>query len=370
MFDVKTPVAFFLGANTPQGFCGYHRELYDGRDGWRAFLIKSGPGTGKSSLMKRLVAEMDAEGIATEAIYCSSDPHSLDGVIAPSLKALIFDATAPHILEPGYWGAVEQIVDLGRCMNTDALHEQAPAIIDATDACARMHARCRQYMGAAATLLADNRRLSLTCTDCNKVTATAARIATREWGSKNDQNGHETRRFLSALTPEGMVTFTETLQTLCPHLYAIEDDHGAASSMLMAELRRRALAAGLSVISCASPLFPQESPEHLLIPERGLGFTVSNAFHRAEFPVYRRMRAERFTDSDALRATREKRAFNRKAAREMLQEAEACAREAKRLHDRMEELYHPAVDWQRVSVMQEHMAGVWRALAQQKGSDA
>lgn len=54
-------------------------------------------------------------------------------------------------------------------------------------------------------------------------------------GSKSDQSGRETRRFLSALTPEGMVCFTETLQTLCPRLYAIEDDHGAASSLLMAE---------------------------------------------------------------------------------------------------------------------------------------
>ena len=194
MFDVKTPVGFFLGANTPQGFCGYHRELYDGREGWRAFLIKSGPGTGKSSLMKRLVAEMDAAGVTTEAIYCSSDPHSLDGVIAPSLKLVMFDATAPHILEPGYWGAVEQIVDLGRCMNADALHKQAPAIINATDACARMHARCRQYMGAAAMLLADNRRLALACTDREKVTTAAARIAAREWGSKSDQSGRETRR--------------------------------------------------------------------------------------------------------------------------------------------------------------------------------
>ena len=45
MAETKTPIRFFMGANTPGGFVGYLDDLYDPADGWRAYLIKSGPGT-------------------------------------------------------------------------------------------------------------------------------------------------------------------------------------------------------------------------------------------------------------------------------------------------------------------------------------
>ena len=81
MTEWNTPLQFFMGANTPQGFYGFLDDLYDPDDGWRAFLIKSGPGTGKSSLMRRVLEHAVAQGEEPEAILCSSDPDSLDGVI-------------------------------------------------------------------------------------------------------------------------------------------------------------------------------------------------------------------------------------------------------------------------------------------------
>ena len=91
-----TPIRFFLGANTPVGFVGYTDDLYDAGDGWRAFIIKSGPGTGKNSLMRAAEKAMLERGLEVEAIRCSSDPGSLDGVLVPALKAAIIDGTAPH----------------------------------------------------------------------------------------------------------------------------------------------------------------------------------------------------------------------------------------------------------------------------------
>ena len=370
MFDIQTPVGFFLGANTPQVFCGYHQELYDGRDGWRAFLIKSGPGTGKSSMMKEILNHMETQGLEVEAIYCSSDPHSLDGVVVPFIKTVIFDATSPHILEPQYWGTVEQIVDLSSCMDADKLHAHYEAVIKATDACSAAHARCRQFMGAAAILQGDNRKMAVSCTDADKIERSAARIAAREWGGKTGQRGKETRRFLSALTPEGTVVFYETLQNLCSRIYALEDDYGASSAVMLEELRRRALDAGLSIITCRCPLSPQDKIEHLLIPELSLGFTTSNGFHRAEFPVYRRIHAARFTDTDQLKTMREKLSFNRKAARELLREAMAASVEAKALHDQMEIYSKEAVDWKKVTRMQADVVRTFDRLVERKKEES
>lgn len=86
---------FFLGANTPQGFVSRFDQLTDSQDGWRKFVIKGGPGSGKSTLMKKVVQQFEKEGI--EIIHCSSDVDSLDGVIVPSRKFCIADGTSPHV---------------------------------------------------------------------------------------------------------------------------------------------------------------------------------------------------------------------------------------------------------------------------------
>ena len=63
---------FFPGSNTPDGFYSLFDGLYSPEDGWRLFIIKGGPGTGKSALMKKVAAECDRRGICCERIYCFS----------------------------------------------------------------------------------------------------------------------------------------------------------------------------------------------------------------------------------------------------------------------------------------------------------
>ncbi|MCI8554316.1 MAG: hypothetical protein HFJ80_05155 [Clostridiales bacterium] len=343
------PVRFFLGANTPVGFVGYLDDLYDCHDGWRAYIIKSGPGTGKASLMQAALKHMTGLGYRAECILCSSDPHSLDGIIFRELKLCLFDGTAPHVIEPHYWGAVEQIVNLAGAMDTARLYARQKDIIEITDTCSALHARGRRFLDAASSLLSDSARMAAECTDAGKVSRTAARIAAREFGAGDGGAGREWRRFLSAVTPEGLMTFHDTLQALCPRIYSLEDEYGAASRLLLSELRERALEAGLEIVTCACPLAPSDKPEHLLIPSLGLGFTTSNSWHKADFPVYRRIHAARFTDVEALRQRRQRLSFNRRASRELIGEAVYIARCAKETHDALEALNQEAMDWDRVN---------------------
>ena len=85
---------FFLGANTPNGFVSRFDNLYYPEEGWFAYIIKGGPGTGKSTLMKRLAKEANLKNVKTELIYCSSDPSSLDAVIFPELKKSELETTS------------------------------------------------------------------------------------------------------------------------------------------------------------------------------------------------------------------------------------------------------------------------------------
>ena len=73
-------VDFFLGATTPAGFKGYFEPLRR-EPGMQMVLIKSGPGCGKSTLMKQLARRAIQQGEPVECIHCASDPDSFDGVI-------------------------------------------------------------------------------------------------------------------------------------------------------------------------------------------------------------------------------------------------------------------------------------------------
>ena len=64
-------IDFFLGATTPAGFKGYFEPLRH-EPGMQMYLIKSGPGCGKSTLMKRLAqaAEHSGETVECEVSEC------------------------------------------------------------------------------------------------------------------------------------------------------------------------------------------------------------------------------------------------------------------------------------------------------------
>ena len=352
-------VRFFFGANTPSGFIGFHKtDLYAPREGWVAFLIKSGAGTGKATFMRRVLSELTAEGLEAETIYCSSDPSSLDAVVFKDIKLCVMDATAPHVLEPYAYGECEQLVPFGCCLQTDVTLTQTDEWFDAADACAAAHARSCRFLAAAGSLLDNNRLIAQTALNAAKTDAVAARLVTRE--CDHNDAPHETRRFLSAVTPDGYVFFKETAAVLCPKLYVLEDEYGAVSARFMTMARERLLQLGQEIITCFSPL-SEEVPSHILVPSAGVGFLTSNSRERVDYPVYRRLHASRFTDNDALREKKQQMRFNRRAAADMLSEAVRCAVDAKAHHDRMETFHAAAMDWEKwQTIADEAMANIMR----------
>ena len=122
---------FFLGANAPEGFHSLFSELYDPLDGWQAYILKGGPGTGKSTFLRTVAQACDAKGVEYETIRCASDPRSLDAIRIESKKICLVDGTAPHVIEPKYPGAVEKTLELG------AFRQDAPLREKRAESCAR-----------------------------------------------------------------------------------------------------------------------------------------------------------------------------------------------------------------------------------------
>ena len=93
-------IRYFLGANSPQGFYSLHSELLPPETASAVYILKGGPGCGKSTLMGRVAEQLARAGETVEYILCSGDPASLDGVVLPRLGAALVDGTAPHGMAP------------------------------------------------------------------------------------------------------------------------------------------------------------------------------------------------------------------------------------------------------------------------------
>lgn len=136
---------FFAGTNTDKGFIGYLDEYFS--DAKRLYIIKGTPGSGKSTLMKRLADDCESKGYDVWRIRCSSDPESLDGVYLPQIKRGIADGTAPHVLEPKYPLAKEIIFDMGIFFDLSKLDGEE--IISLARKKAECYRRAYGYINAA-----------------------------------------------------------------------------------------------------------------------------------------------------------------------------------------------------------------------------
>ncbi len=348
---------FLLGANTPQGFVSRYDQLTDPQAGLRTYIIKGGPGSGKSTLIQKVAQELDDGSGDVEYIHCASSVNSLDALILPSRGIAIADGTPPHVMEPKYPGAVESLVDLTSCWNEDYLYDHREEIIHLTNRSSKCHEYCCRFLAAAASLLGDNYRIALGCVDTHKLNGYLSRLSERELGKKCTGTGKETVRFLTAVTDQGIVQYTDTAKLLAKRLFLINDEYGAVSRLILCYLRSKALAAGFDVISCYCPLGPFDKLEQLFIPALQIGFITSNRFHDFSMVVdpYRIVNCQRFTDANKLKEHKKRLTFNRKAAAQMVGQAEVLLREAKELHDQLEKFYVAATDFDKVNALTQQL---------------
>jgi len=340
---------FFMGTSTKNGFYGFPRDYYETDPAAHAFLIKSGPGTGKSTLLRGVAADFRKTGETVEEILCSSDPDSLDGIYFPARRVCVFDATAPHILEPREWGLKEEIISLGDALDTEALVKQREEIARATAQNTAAHARARRLLAGVSELFADRVTLSETALNPSAVSHIAARLAETELKKPATPcalTGTQ-RRFLSAVTPKGLLTCFDTPAALCPRVILLDDPFFAAVSALLEQLKSAAERRGLPAILCPHPLSPDRIA-HLLLPSAGVAFVSAEKGGEAFSPT-RKLHLKRCYEQAALNTNKNRTAFEKKCEHALLSAAVEALAEAKKTHDFIEIPYKSAMNFKKAN---------------------
>lgn len=335
---------FFLGALSPTGFASYFSQFVKDAETQSPALLKAGPGCGKSTLLRRVANHWLDEGETVELIHCSADPDSLDGVICTARGCSAVDATPPHVLEPAYPVAFEDVVSLYRAVDRPRLQQHRTEVIALFGQYKALMERATRYVTAAGSLLQDSMRVALSCTDTARARAFAASLA-RRYLPEAGGAGHEDVRLLSALTPKGLLFFHETVEKIADTIVVLEDEYGAASRTLLYALRGLALEKGHAVITCYCSMSPYDKVEHLLFPALRLAFVTGNSYHTARFPGQRTIHCTRFCNREGLSKRRARLRFNKKATVELLSQAQSILQEARACHDKLEAYYVDAVDF-------------------------
>ena len=343
----NAPQKFFLAANSGEGFVSYFAESYVPGE-YRAYIIKGGPGTGKSSFMKFMAAKAIDKGYSVVLCPCSSDPDSLDGVIIEDTKTVFLDGTAPHVVEPRLPGACENIIDLGRFWDSDKLYESRFEISEAATLNSRLHKTAAAYLSAAGEVIYDNYKISKCFTDRNAALKYALKLCKKHLPEKAQKESREFVRFIGGVTPKGVMAFTGSITERYKNIVVIEDKFGGASGEIMKYIRAAAKSVGYNLITVKNHFLPNELIDHILIPELSLAFVRESEYVSFNTDA-RRIHARRFTQKQIEKKYRGRMLFNRKIARQLLLGAAATLKNAKDAHDVLEKYYIEAMDFKAIS---------------------
>ncbi len=324
---------YFAAANTEEGFRSLFAEIFSPDELSRIYIIKGGPGTGKSTLMYGIASLAEMRGLATEYYYCSADTGSLDGVKIPALGVAVLDGTAPHTCDPRYPGACETIVNLGQNFDVEKLKMNRAEIERLTNECSACYKRGARFLRAAGETERLRLELAGKAFDFEKARRSARRLL-----SRTKPDGGECReRYVSAIGTRGKAHITNTAEK-GEKIVQISGKYGA-DKLFLRVLCEQALAFGYTVLRHPDVIL-YDYTEGIYIKELKTRYIITEESEE-------KINAMRFVSTSALAENRAKLRFAEKCHDSIMEGALAEMSEMGVKHDELEKFYVSAMDFEK-----------------------
>ncbi|MDD4797419.1 MAG: hypothetical protein PHO66_06600 [Eubacteriales bacterium] len=351
----------FPGNNTGRGFFSYFAHILPQPQ--RVYCLKGGPGVGKSTLLKRISQRMVQQGLQVEHMHCASDPDSLDALVIPALGVALLDGTAPHIIDPVYPAAVDEIVNLGDFWDAAGIRQNRDGIIRISGENKACYRRTFQYLAAAACLMEDIAATRAGATDEAGALLEARRIVQRELEQRpfSRRLGGVRRLFASAITPDGVVHYANSLPGDGYTVYTVAHQWGGGVHQMLESVADEAVRRGLDIELYYCPLAPDTRAEHLIIPQQKLALLSKIPGVPPQQSRYE-VDLEQYTDADALAADADALAFDTATFDTLLDAAVRTLAQTRALHDELEVYYSPHMDFTRVRQKEDELCAQILAL--------
>ncbi|MBR6695753.1 MAG: ATPase [Oscillospiraceae bacterium] len=339
---------YFLGGMTSEGFKTDFNETIYSEDKF-TYILKGGPGTGKSTIMKKVVETFsDTDDI--DLYYCSSDEKSLDAVVLNKKGIIVVDGTSPHTFDPIYPGIKQTIIHLGDFWNADALKKNEEDIILTTKENSEWHKRCRRYITALSSINSDIYSIGLSALNKNKLSGFIERFVKKNIPDKKSTTGKVSFKKYSVMTQNGYISQEISYKNkffLCDGLFA-------GSDFMLRKLEKCISDRGYDIIVSKCELCNNVLYEHIAIPELDIALISSTPLNKTE-PNATKINFSRFYFHNKISEKKERLNFSKKALSNMADEAAECMKKAKEIHDELEKFYVSAIDFEKINKLTDKL---------------
>lgn len=337
---------FFPGGNTYKGFFPYFNYIISQEDANRIICIKGGPGTGKSSLMKKIGEHYFSKGYDITYYHCSSDNESLDSVVIPELKVCLLDGTAPHIVDPITPGAVDEILNMGKLWDSNKIVKHKFDIINTNAEIKRKYSRAFNYFKAAKSIYDDWRSFNSSALNESSLSLTINELKKQVFQKFTGEHFEEKHAFLTAFTPNGIITYVDNYVDNFKNVIVLNSNAFSFTNRILSELYNEAKLQNFYVEVFHNPLIPEEL-EHVCIPELSTAIVTSNEINNIKLKG-NNIDLYTMLDKDFLTNNQEEIDYDKKLFFNILDKGLKTLSETKKLHDKLETFYVGNMDFDRV----------------------
>ncbi len=340
----------FTASNSYKGFYSLFNDFIREDNSGHVYLIKGGPGCGKSTFMKKVASHFENKGLTVEQVLCSSDPDSLDGIKIANNSITIIDATPPHSFDMKYPGAVDSIIDLSAFWDNNKLISNKKYIIDISDEISKRYASVYSLLNVAGILMTSNINDSDDVIIIKQVNEYISKHLKQNGVSPMGLKAKSTARFLSAINCKGVITLNDTINSLCDEALIIEDDIAYVDIMLK-KILYYLQKSGYDTIAFYNPLCPKKL-DHIIVPQIRYGFFTSNKIFDISLNdnvKIKKIDSSRFIDKEKYENIKSIYTHKKKTISKILTESTEKLKNIKNLHDELEKYYINAMDYEKMN---------------------
>jgi hypothetical protein len=273
----------FAGNNTAEGFYSCFDYLFNPNELEHIYILKGGPGVGKSSFMKKFASETSNNDYSIEYIHCSSDNDSLDGIIIPQLKIALVDGTAPHTVDPRIPGVIDEIINLGMFLDNSQLEKRKEQIIQINKTKSLLFKSAYRYLHAAGIITEEINSLYDQFIDREKFYQMNNEAVNKLFHNSNNlKKAPKTKKMFSeAYTASGYIDYTKSL---CQNkrVWVVTGESTNHISEFLKKISYETSKRGYDSELFLMPLNPDKL-KHIYIPEMNLIIISSEDYAYGDF---------------------------------------------------------------------------------------
>ncbi|KGI36810.1 PRK06851 family protein [Clostridium tetani] len=356
---------FFPGSNSADGFYSLFKYILPVNKANRIFYIKGGPGTGKSYLMKKIADLFKSEDYTLEYFHCSSDNESLDALNIKELNIALIDGTSPHMQDPSYPGALDEIVDFGVSLDKNELSSHKSEIMKINKNISSTFKRAFSYLNASKSIHGNwsyRNEEHINSKALNSLKLELKDMIFKNYTDYSKFTPFSRHLFSTAFTPNGVISYIDTLYSNYENVYILKGDPGTGKNAILTSIKNEASTRGMTIEILRNPLIPDKI-EHVILPEISTAILTSNEINNKDFSGLQINTNDLLSKDidfykDSMEQDKENFYF-------ILNEALDILSTCKKLHDDLEEFYINNIDF---DIVDNISSGVIQRILNYKNS--